>query len=246
LLKYFLLRGFVHAGPYGADRWNPTLIRYVCDVAPGHFCAWHYPWTQELSDLVRARGAAVVFLYRDPRAQVVSRMHFIMNTPHHPWHRMFVNELKTDEDRLCRAIEGFGQPRVDFSRRSLTDVDDPDGRLSQCPLGLLEQYPPFEGWLTDPSCLPVRFEDVVGPAGGSDGTLQLRTLEKLMSFTGTGANAANALDDPQVVAGALFDPQATTFRVGRVDAWRDEFTPRVEQVFLRVLGDRLARWGYDV
>jgi len=46
------------------------MLQYVREMPEGTYSAFHYPWTPLLADLVRQRRIKVVFLYRDPRAQV--------------------------------------------------------------------------------------------------------------------------------------------------------------------------------
>ncbi len=92
LLRYFDLAGFQRKGPL-AEINNDSFNQYIEHLKPGEFCVWHYHWSQERSDLVKQIGAKVVFLYRDPRAQVCSNLHYIMDTPQHPLHKMFKEYL---------------------------------------------------------------------------------------------------------------------------------------------------------
>ena len=244
LLGYFHCCGFRHAGPYGALSWSPALLDYIRNLQPGDFTAWHYAHTEQVVSAVRQGGAKVVFLYCDPRAQVVSRTRFIMKTPHHPLYRLYAEHLETWEQRLCQTIRGLTRAEVDFCHGLIDHIPDTDDQRI-CRSGVIRQFQAFEGWLTAPDCFCVRFEDVIGPRGGGDRQVQLRVTEALMAFTGTGPEADAVLTSPEAVADALFDATAATFRKGQIGAWRKEFPPVAEEVFMEVYGDKLSLWGYS-
>ncbi len=242
LLNYFPAAGFDFAGPFSEIRWDERFVGYVNNVQSGQHVAWHYPWTRELSTLVRQRDVRVVFLYRDPRACVASKMHFIMKTPQHPSYRYFTEHLKTNEARLIRLIEGI--PDKDFEIYFSDDTARPP--VGACTLpsklrgGINSIYGMFAGWLDDPQSLPLRFEDVVGPRGGGDRSVQLETIRRIMDFTGVDAAEVS----PETLADALYDQGAPTFRKGRIDSWREDFTDSVEAAFRQESGILLDLYGY--
>ena len=61
-----------------------------------------------------------------------------------------------------------------------------------------------------------------------------------MAFTG----CLNGTTDAQAVADALFSEETTTFRKGRIDSWREDFSDDVCEVFERESGELLKLWGY--
>jgi sulfotransferase 6B1 len=226
LLRYFDASGVVHAGPYAATKWDDRFLEVVRGLSPGEYTAWHYHWTPELSQLVWERGSRVVFLYRDPRAQIVSNMHWILKTAEHPWHHYLARHLGTAEERLLALIRGV--PPDDVRRFFPADIVFPDARShhgprSPRPGGIVSLYGIYLDWLRDPSCLPVRYEDLVGPRGGGDAVRQRETVRRLqLHVEATGKDA-----EINRIANLLYDPGATTFRNGRADAWRAEMSPAV-------------------
>lgn len=245
LLRYFPLVGFRRGGPSDEIRWDDSFLNFVRHLEAGYFSSWHYQWSQALSDIVSDNGIKVVFLYRDPRAHLASYMHFILETNDHPWHDYLAGCLRTPAERMRNLIEGFsydklplvqpkGSPKLPLSSK------DPAVRARKFG-GVRERYLRFENWLREASCFRVRFEDVVGPKGGGSAERQIGVVRRLMAFTGV----CNGAADPRDVADALFDTNTVTFRKGRIDSWRDDFTPELRELFLREFGDKLALWGYE-
>lgn len=245
LLNYLRKVGFKHAGPYAEIHWRDEFMNYVQNLRPGHCSSWHYRWSQELSDIIRDCGVKVVFLYRDPRAQLVSLMHFIMKTPDHPWHDYLAKHLDSPAERLRRIIEGFSFEELPLLRRKDIETgdlsDDAPGVRERKYGGVREEYLLYENWLHERSCFRVKFEDIVGPEGGGSAERQLEVVTELMAFTGV----CNDVREPQVVAKALFDKGTATFRKGQIDSWRDDFTPELYELFLREFGHKMALWGYQ-
>ncbi len=242
LLNYFPRLGYEFAGPFDEILWNDSFIDVVQDLQEGQYCAWHYAWTRELSRIVREKNLCVVFLYRDPRAHIVSKLHFIMGNPEHPAHRYIAGHLKTNHERLIRLIEGIpvDDYRQFFPGEDFVKPIDNTGPTERLPGGINGVYRAFLGWLSDSQCLPVKFEDVIGPRGGGDPARQLETIQRVMDFTGT----AKADIDPEIVAASLFDEQAATFRKGTIDSWREDFCEAVNRVFMRESGRLLDVFGY--
>lgn len=112
LLRYLALAGFRHAGPYGQIRYTEDMPRFIDRLEPGDYTAWHYRWTPETSPIARMASAHVIMLYRDPRAQACSLMHFIRRTPAHPAHSFLETRLNSDRERMLRLIQGYFD--VDF------------------------------------------------------------------------------------------------------------------------------------
>ena len=114
LLRYFLKAGFKHAGPFNEIGWKESFLEFVRNLKPGEYSGWHFHWTKELSGIVKENGVKVVFLYRDPRAQISAELHFIMQTPGHTWHPYLADHLRSDRERFVRLIQGV--PPNDLER----------------------------------------------------------------------------------------------------------------------------------
>ena len=102
----------------------------------------------------------------------------------------------------------------------------------------LERY---AGWL-DSGALVVRFEDLVGSAGGGADAARDATLRSI--FEHLGAEVDDAL-----VAGIgrrLFSSKSPTFHRGAIGQWRTHFDPEIEAAFAGTVGeDLMGRYGYS-
>lgn len=238
LVRYFPKVGFRDGGPFKQIAWHDSFVEFVRNLDPGQFSAWHFHWSQKLSDIVKHNGVKTVFLHRDPRAQISSELHFIMRTPHHRFHDLFTKRLKTDHERMIRLIEGVSVEEW-LLCPILGPVPFPSDKERYL-ASISMQFGQFEPWFREPNCYSVKFEDVVGPKGGGSRERQLQVVEELMAFTGT----PNGASDPQSVADVLFSEKTRTFRKGRIDSWREDFTPELHKLFMVEAGDLLERWGY--
>lgn len=186
-------------------------------LRPGQVVLSHLWFEPGHVGTIAARGARAVFLVRDPHAIVVSQVHYVTRTADHRHHSFFAS-LGDDQERLRVAIAGDREH----------DVPSIRARLDR-----------FGGWL-DSGFPVVRFEDLVGPAGGGDASRQLETVRALYERLGV------AFDDALVrsVCDRLFSAESPTFRTGSIDRWRSSFDEELEALFQEVASDALARYGY--
>lgn len=187
-------------------------------LRPGQVVVSHLHFRAEYADALARRGVRSLFLVRDPRAVVVSQSHYVVQRSDHRLHEAFVG--LSEPERLRLAI--VGDPRIDMP--SIAD------RLAS-----------FCGWL-DSDALTVRFEDLVGPAGGGDATTQEETVSAIYRHLGLRADDALV----RSVCARLFSTNSPTFRTGSIDGWRRAFDPTLEALFAETVGDGAVPYGYDL
>jgi hypothetical protein len=88
-----------------------------------------------------------------------------------------------------------------------------------------------------PSCLVVRFEDLVGPQGGGSAERQTVAIQAVLDWS-------NIEGDPRRLAERLFDPRVKVFNQGRVGRWREELSAAQVGRFEHRYGDVLRTYGY--
>ncbi len=159
----------------------------------------------------------IVYGYRDPRAQIVSMIHFLRDNEEvaqHPIvqvYRPILRSLGGMDEALDFAIADKGFPFRDAYRRNR--------------------------WLLlHPNVLKIRFEDLVGEEGGG-------TSDKQREVVGRWADFLDVETPVDELCEGLFGG-TKTFRAGRVEGWREAFKPRHEEAFVREFGDVLADYGY--
>src|SRR5205823_7183412 len=112
-------------------------------------------------------GVRGLFMVRNPRDLVVSQIHYVTKRSDHRLHDLFA-ALPDARARLRTAIVG-----------------DPAAGLPS----IAERLSYFEGWLRS-DLLVVRFEDLVGSAGGGDADRQHDLLGAVFTHLGVDASEA--------------------------------------------------------
>ena len=87
----------------------------------------------------------------------------------------------------------------------------------------------------------VRFEDLVGSAGGGSDDLQMAGLRAIA------AHVERPLTDRRVeaIASRVWSNKSSTFRSGRIGGWRDTFSEAHIAAFKATAGDILVDLGYE-
>jgi hypothetical protein len=196
---------------------------WLLGLADGAITLAHLPYEPRFVQLVRATQVTQLLMVRDPRDVVVSYAEYVPRAPEHYLHAHFL-ALPPDE-RLLAAIVGVpGQ--VAWDTVALRDV----GRV----------FAQFLAWRREPGTLVVRFEDLIGAAGGGDDARQQATVAAIAAHVGLRLSDA----DLEAAARRAYDPASPTFRRGRIGEWRARFGPRHRAEFERVAGPLLRELGY--
>lgn len=195
------------------------LRRRLRGVAPGTYVRGHVQYSEAFASLLEEGGFRLLHLVRDPRDVAVSHAHYVLDRRRHVFHS-FYRRLGSFEERLAFSISGGWVPGVGYL------------------VSIGERFRSMEGWERYPDRLTLRFEDLVGAGGGGEVDRQRRTLGRLAAWMGRGEEEGEAL------AGEIFG-DSSTFRKGQIGGWREAFGEEHRELFERVAGDALERWGYD-
>jgi hypothetical protein len=177
----------------------------------------HLPFEPPFPDVLARRRPKTLFVIRDPRDVAVSEAHYLAGRTDHRLHELFASQPSL-QDMVMLVVRG-----------------EPDHHV----FSMGEKLHRYEGWL-DSGALVVRFEDLVGGAGGGDDEVQRRTLAAVFDHLEVEVGPG-FVDD---VARKVFSPASPTFRRGAIGGWRDVFTPEISEAFDRTAGPYLARYGY--
>lgn len=193
-------------------------------LPPGGVATAHLIHEPRFVRLVRATGVAHVLIVRDPRDVAVSYAEYAAAARSHYLHAHFA--ALAPEERLMAAISGV-PGEVPWDTVALRDIG-----------AVFAQFLP---WRDEPETLLVRFEDLVGPAGGGDAGRQRASVARIA------AHAGLALSDAQLEAATarVFDRASPTFRRGRCGEWRARFRPEHVAAFERVAAALPAELGYE-
>jgi len=97
----------------------------------------------------------------------------------------------------------------------------------------------YAGWLGT-GALVVRFEDMVGAAGGGSDERQRRAIGEVFAHLGLDP------DDDLVasVSERLFSKKSPTFHRGAIGSWQEHFEPEVRAAFDQTCREFVGTYGY--
>lgn len=192
------------------NRMRPGEIRY------GYAGCWE-PYISAIT----APGRASVFIFRDPRDQLVSHV-FYATEIHtgHGMHEYYNNELKTMEERLNVAIEGCTIPGLILPT-------------------IRERYEENLEWFNQENVLCIRFEGLILDSENTIGRL-LDYIQRFgVEFSVPRSQAIT------IVKNSIQPRKSGTFRKGQPGNWKEHFTEENKRRFKAVAGDLLTRLGYE-
>ncbi len=193
------------------------LTTAVPELGPGHVLVTHLSHTEEREQALKAAGVRSLFLVRDPRDIVISQANYVIREEKHSLHEA-VSSVSDYQERLRRLITGH--------------------RPSGIP-GLKVRLAEYAGWLNTESLL-VRYEELIGAAGGGNADRQRAILREIFSFIGLEVND----QELSVLAARTFSSVSPTFRRGRIGQWREYFDETTLEIFEAEAGELAELYGY--
>lgn len=200
------------------------LERALGRVREGQYVSAHLPAHAGVRRLLDSLRFRTVFIVRDPRDVAVSDVHYILGFPQHPLHER-LSAMPDMTQRLASVIDGLPDRR--------------DGVLLMEPMA--RRLDDYLGWLDTPGVLTVRFEDLIGPRGGGDPTVQIAAVQAVAAHVMRPLSAEAARD----VANAIWSPRSSTFRRGEAGEWREQFEPSHVAAVKAAAGAALIQLGYE-
>jgi hypothetical protein len=192
----------------------------------GQVVTAHIPHSIEIMSVLDAHDFIKFFMLRDPRDAVISGAHYITNMDR--THRLspYYNSLATDDERIMATIRGVEGPLIEDGIRSKS---------------IGEHLESFLEWISEPSCLIVKFEDLVGSAGGGNDHAQHESIKLITEHLGMSLSAAEI----KAIAAQVFSTKSKTFRKGQIGTWKDRLTAEHKIAFKAVAGEALILMGYE-
>lgn len=195
--------------------WN-EVATHIRALGSGAVTHSHFLPDRRLISLLSEQKVGVAFVIRDPRDALVSMLNYA-RTRALPVHVAEMLNGVSDEQALQFLLDG-------------------GGRLTP----FAEYFDAYHGWLSEPSVLVLRFEDLVGAAGGGDAVRQREACAALAAL----ANIGREDERFALACERVFNPRAGTFFRGQLGAWRERFTPAFAREYERRAGWLNDRWGY--
>ncbi|TFG49658.1 MAG: hypothetical protein E4H33_01800 [Anaerolineales bacterium] len=199
----------------------PDRIKELQRMRPGDIRYGYAGCKEPLLSEITGPGRASVFIYRDPRDQLVSHVFYAKDIhTGHGMHDYYNNVLTTMEERLNVAIEGCELPGLGLPT-------------------VWKTYAEHFGWFERDDVYCVKFEDFILSKEQVIGGL----LDYIEGFgVKFGVSRAEAIE---VLSQSIQPKKSGTFRKGQPGDWKNYFTEDNKRRFKAVAGDLLTRLGYE-
>lgn len=201
--------------------WDLPLSKLdpLTDPTNRFFVLTHLMFQDDYQAMLVSKQCKVFFMYRDPRDQIISAYFYLKNHPKWPPHS-FSEEMET----------------FIFEMIDQKEIADPYHKTK----GVLDFYSHYLPWMDLPGIFCVRFEDLVGSAGGGSDEKRKAALKGIRDHLGV------SMSDEQLFAAAdALDGRSITFRAGKINSWREFFNEEHKRAFKRAAGQLLITLGYE-
>jgi len=202
-------------------RTPENTCRFIRGFVPGEIVRGHLYYEPLYAEELARRRVVNYFIYRDPRAVVVSEAHYLREM--NRWHRLhpYFRRLSID-DAILLSITGLTPP--------VPGIWYPN---------IAERFARYEGWLHHTNCLAIRYEELVSER-------QADVLRRMAEFYRARASVEFDLDEcVRRMVEKIAPEKSHTFRSGKKAGWRHEFHDEHRRRFVEIAGDLLLRLGYE-
>lgn len=173
--------------------------------------------TKNKIDFFKGNNIKIVLILRDPRQHIIALLRSIKKT--------------INPKNIEFGIRNF--PKLLYDQSVFNDTFDYKD-INAC-------YEDYLKWRDEyPNVHLVRFENLVGEKGGGDAISQYEEVVGLMEFL----NKEAKIESAQEIANQLFGG-TKTFKVGKIDSWKQYYSDKNKETFKEVAGDLLIKLGYE-
>jgi hypothetical protein len=204
------------------ERSPENASRFIRRFVPGEIVRGHLFYDLQNAEDLTQQNVVHLFVYRDPRAVVVSEAHYLREM--NRWHRLapHFRKLNSMEEAIMLSITGF-DPLVEG-----LEYPHIGARFSR-----------YRGWLGRDDCLALRYEDL----SSDDRPAMIR---RIAEFYARHCRTSVDIDACVALMTACVKPEKShTFRSGRKTGWRNEFTAEHCRRFDELAGELLIELGYE-
>jgi hypothetical protein len=218
------------AGTFNSHSWTTQWIplkktlRRIGYIRDGTYAKGHLGYKPEIENFLFGIGAAVIFVYRDPRDVAVSLTHHILNDGMHG-----ANEWYKDlgfDGALLAVIQGLGI----FA-------------------GVMERWEYYAPWLDAEWVYSVKFEDLIADRVEQSKTILRYIVGHSANVRGfTATLEEEQLDEwsAKMVENSNQTDKSPTFRVGKSGGWKEAFKDAHIVAFQHSdKNDWLVKLGYE-
>ncbi|MES0360084.1 MAG: sulfotransferase domain-containing protein, partial [Anaerolineales bacterium] len=208
-----VLQGLTRIGPFVNTGFPPVnrtednqplsekgILANIYQMKPGDIGYGYLNANQQYIQALDRPGMASVFVYRDPRDMIISHIFYAIEIfEDHGMHQYYTENLETMEERINAAICGVTEKGSEL-------------------ISVKTRYDAYQGWLSQPKILSLRFEDLILD--------QERAFNQLLNYLEE-SGFQSGLERKKVIeelAAAIVPKRSGTFRKGEPGNWREYFT----------------------
>ena len=203
------------------------ITKQIKELKPGFVYSGHIPYFPQYDQWLTANKIKQVFIYRDPRAVVVSAFYFILEMRKE--RQLNYNLLKngtSNEDKLLDLIYGIGKGKNEL-------IADEENLA-----GIKHVFEGYRPWLKNENTLALKYEDIM--KGGGEMT------KKILTFLNFSDKFELDMAEDIYMRGAN-PSKSHTFRKGGSEEWKKEITGEREIAFRKVMPESLLNeYGYTL
>jgi hypothetical protein len=198
---------------------KPNEFTRIIKLPANTFWSVHLFYNAEYANILRKQNYKTLFIYRDPRDQLVSFMFYMIK-----YQYLWTGARGRSHDELITNL---------IETASFAGNSPPARGIA----GLYRSYLP---WFNEPHVLAIRFEDIVGSQGGGSDEGQLFMVRAVAEHLGL------SVSDEKIatLANELFGG-TVTFREGKIGSWKKHFSENHKKRFKEVAGQLLIDLGYE-
>ena len=230
----------------GLQKWNdivsvqalcgimntPSHIRWKIGSAPHNsIVRCHLMYCNEIREILQEFNCKVIFIYRDLRDVAISHARWITKEPRIFLHQYY-SQLNDFDQQLMYSIKGV-------------PVGTPFGsNISQPDIG--QDFSRWQGWMSEPTALAIKFEDLVGERGGGNEKCRFNTIQKIVDYLNIDLSS-NEIES-KFSSFTMNPKESHTFQKGgkgSIGGWKNVFKPKHKTAFKQVASNLLIKLGYE-
>jgi len=217
---------------------SPTFLHLHADrlrteLGSREYTITHAIASKENIEILQRTGHKVIFIYRDPRDQLISFARYLrqfikknrLTAAHWPYNDMITKLMVTYSIDTRVYCDRFWSDPLFTTMGSIADF-----------------YRRYMHWQDCPYVYTTRFEALVGAKGGGSDALQEQEVSNICAYLGV----ERTPDQIKEIANRLFGhKQSASFVKGAIGQWCDTFTPIHTFLFKVLANDLLVELDYE-
>ena len=209
------------------DNRSTVINKVIGSIKKGEICSAHLKYTDEIFEALNNNNVRNIIIVRDPRDIAVSNaMYITYKDTRHRLSDYFINNLKSDNQRIMASIEGVPASELNDGVESLS---------------LESHYNSYMRWNDNKDCLVIKFEELIGPNGGGTEQDQINCIHSIVNHIGLNTNDAEI----RAVAKQVFNPTSRTFVKGQIGSWKAVMSDKHKEKIKSSVGHHLIELGYE-